>query len=110
MARVPTPAVIIIVLVACLAVTALGAALFRRYNPSDAESRYTPPHNQGQYMRTVRMRNYTHLKRASLEAKDIESRCTFFRPYQFLLARTLAGAPYRSVISADRYFWYRHPT
>lgn len=75
MAHLTTPAVIIIVLVACLAVTTVGAALYRKYNPADAESRFTPAYDQGQYMRTVRMRNYSYLKRESL-GKDLESRCT----------------------------------
>lgn len=72
-----TPAIIIIVLVGCLAVTALGAALFRHYNPADNEGRYNTPYEQGQYMRQVRMRNYGHLKQASLDTKDLECRCMF---------------------------------
>lgn len=72
---IPTPAIIVIVLVAALAVTALGAALFNRYNPADQEARYSPSYEQGQYMRQVRMRNYGHLKRESLSLRDAESRC-----------------------------------
>lgn len=78
MAALSTPAIIVIVLVGCLATTALGAALFRHYNPADEESRYNASYEQGQYMRQVRMRNYGHLKQESLGSKDIESRCMLF--------------------------------
>lgn len=72
-----TPAIIVIVLVGCLAITALGAALFRHYTPLEEEARYSASYEQGQYMRTVRMRNYGHLKQESLgAARDLESRCT----------------------------------
>lgn len=74
-----TPAVIVIVLVGCLAITALGAALFKHYNPADEENRYSASYEQGQYMRQVRMRNYGHLKQASLTSRDIESRCMLFQ-------------------------------
>ncbi|KAJ5222325.1 uncharacterized protein N7469_008565 [Penicillium citrinum] len=67
-------AIIVIVLVGCLAVTALGAALFKYYNPGEDEGRYNTSYEQGQYMRTVRMRNYGHLRAESLgHAKDLES-------------------------------------
>lgn len=75
MAQISTPAVIVIVLVACLAITALGAALFKHYRPSNEEGRYNTSYEQGQYMRQVRMRNHGHLKQASLTSSDIESRC-----------------------------------
>ncbi|KAJ5811916.1 hypothetical protein N7474_008217 [Penicillium riverlandense] len=72
-----TPAIIVIVLVGCLGVTALGAALFRQYNPAEVETPYTPQREQFTYMRTVRMRNYAYLKRESEDAaKDLESRFT----------------------------------
>jgi len=72
-----TPAIIVIVLVGCLAITALGAALFRHYTPLEEEARYSASYEQGQYMRTVRMRNYGHLKQESLSAaRDLESRYT----------------------------------
>ncbi|KAJ5891518.1 uncharacterized protein N7473_007746 [Penicillium subrubescens] len=72
-----TPAIIVIVLVGCLAITALGAALFRHYRPLEEEARYSASYEQGQYMRTVRMRNYGHLKQESLgPARDLESRYT----------------------------------
>ncbi|KAJ5675950.1 hypothetical protein N7462_008847 [Penicillium macrosclerotiorum] len=70
-------AIIVIVLVACLSVTALGAAFFRSRHPVEDEGRYNTSHEQGQYMRTVRMRNYGHLRQESLgAAKDLESRYT----------------------------------
>jgi hypothetical protein len=83
-----TPAIIVIVLVGCLAITALGAALFRHYRPLEEEARYSASYEQGQYMRTVRMRNYGHLKQESLGAvKDLESRCMFsLRSLQFPIA------------------------
>jgi hypothetical protein len=73
-----TPAIIVIVLVGCLAITALGAALFKHYGPADEETRYNPTFEQGQYMRQVRARNYGHLKQESMSGRiDLESRCTF---------------------------------
>ena len=70
-----TPAIIVIVLAACLAVTALGAALFKHYTPAEDEARYNPTYEQGQYMRQVRARNYGHLKQESMGSRiDLESR------------------------------------
>ncbi|KAJ5701722.1 hypothetical protein N7488_009270 [Penicillium malachiteum] len=71
-------AIIVIVLVACLAVTALAAALFRHRTPVEEEARsINQTHEQSKYMRTVRMMNYGHLKRESLgAARDLESRYT----------------------------------
>ena len=70
-------AIIVIVLVGCLAVTALGAALYAHRSPSDHDAQaYNGTYEQSQYMRTVRLRNYGHLKRESLIGKDVESRCT----------------------------------
>ncbi|CAL5873577.1 uncharacterized protein PFLUO_LOCUS7858 [Penicillium psychrofluorescens] len=72
-----TSAIIVIVLVGCLAVTALGATLFRQYNPAEAETPYSPQHEQLRYMQTVRIRNHAYLKRESVDAaKDLESRFT----------------------------------
>lgn len=72
-------AVIVIVLVCCLAVTCLGAALFRHYNPIGDDSRaFAGNFEQGKYMRTVRLRNFGFLKRESMgAAKDLESRCMY---------------------------------
>ncbi|KAJ5721290.1 uncharacterized protein N7483_009224 [Penicillium malachiteum] len=71
-------AIIVIVLVGCLAVTALGAALFRHRTPLEEEARsMNQTHEQSKYMRAVRMMNFGHLKRESLSAaKDMESRYT----------------------------------
>ena len=70
-------AIIVIVLVGCLALTALAAALFRHYNPREDEGRrFNASHEQGQYMRDVRMKNYYHLRQESLGAtRDLEARC-----------------------------------
>ena len=70
-------AIIVIVLVGCLAITALAAAVFRHYNPKEHEGRpFNASHEQGRYMREVRMKNYQHLRQESLGArKDLESRC-----------------------------------
>lgn len=79
MAALSNSAIIVIVLIACLAVTALGAAMFRQYNPREDQGRYNTSYEQGQYMRQVRMRNYGHLKQESLSGTrrppDLESRC-----------------------------------
>ncbi|KAJ5579739.1 uncharacterized protein N7459_005724 [Penicillium hispanicum] len=71
-------AIIVIVLVGCLAITALVAAIFHHYNPRDNEARrFNASYEQGQYMRDVRMKNYHHLRQESLGArKDLESRYT----------------------------------
>ncbi|KAJ5202026.1 uncharacterized protein N7498_006689 [Penicillium cinerascens] len=72
-----TPAIIVVVLVACLAVTALGAALFKHYSPAEEEAHYNPTYEQGHYMRQVRARNYGHLKQESISSRiDLESRLT----------------------------------
>lgn len=75
-----TTAVIVIVIVCCLAFVSLGAAITRNWNPPSGDSRYQPRPEQDHYMRTVRMRNYNHLRQASMSAKekDLESQCTFF--------------------------------
>ncbi|KAJ5480675.1 hypothetical protein N7539_006569 [Penicillium diatomitis] len=70
-------AIIVIVLAACLAVTAMGAALFRHYSPLEDEARYGVSHEQAQYMRTVRMRNFNFLRQESMGGmRDLESRYT----------------------------------
>ncbi|KAJ5914728.1 hypothetical protein N7504_003611 [Penicillium tannophilum] len=82
-------AIIVIVLAGCLAITAMGAALFRRHNPLEETARaHEASHEQNTYMRQVRMINYGHLKRESLgSAKDLESRYTpeeasgYYQPY-----------------------------
>lgn len=66
-------AIIVIVLVVCLAITALGAGLFYRYQPAKRGSIV----QQQKYMRTVRLRNIILLKKEYHTAEeDLESRCT----------------------------------
>lgn len=74
-------AIIVIVLVGCLAITALAAAIFHHYNPREEEARrFNTSYEQGQYMRDVRMKNYHHLRQESLgTGKDLESRCKCLR-------------------------------
>lgn len=77
-------AIIVIVLVGCLFVTALGAALFRHYNPLEDEARAHISHEQSKYMRLIRMRNNRTLEMEALasmrQARDLESRCTIHYP------------------------------
>ncbi|KAJ5090879.1 hypothetical protein N7532_009563 [Penicillium argentinense] len=74
-------AIIVIVLVACLAVTALGAAIFRHYNPSEDEGRYNFSHEQQQYMRSVRLRNLAALRAEAMAARhELDSRCSYYTP------------------------------
>lgn len=80
-----TPAIIVIVIVACLAAVSLGAALTRQLNPAESyESRFQPSHAQEMYMRSVRMRTLGTFRRESLFSaasrgmgRDLESRCRF---------------------------------
>ncbi|KAJ5560607.1 hypothetical protein N7513_003006 [Penicillium frequentans] len=66
-------ALIVIVLVGCLAATALGAGLFMRYHP-DGETSYSPNNEQKQYLRHVREQNYKHLRQESRSGRiDLES-------------------------------------
>ncbi|KAH2838313.1 hypothetical protein KXV85_003501 [Aspergillus fumigatus] len=82
-----TPAIIVIVIVACLAAVSLGAALTRQLNPAESyESRFQPSHAQEMYMRSVRMRTLGTFRRESLFSaasrgmgRDLESRY-FIRP------------------------------
>ncbi|EAW25169.1 uncharacterized protein NFIA_106570 [Aspergillus fischeri NRRL 181] len=77
-----TPAIIVIVIVACLAAVSLGAALTRQLYPAESyERRFQPSHAQEMYMRSVRMRNLGIFRRESLFSsasvgmgKDLESR------------------------------------
>ncbi|KAH1849628.1 hypothetical protein KXV74_008701 [Aspergillus fumigatus] len=77
-----TPAIIVIVIVACLAAVSLGAALTRQLNPAESyESRFQPSHAQEMYMRSVRMRTLGTFRRESLFSaasrgmgRDLESR------------------------------------
>lgn len=77
MAKLSDSAVIVIVIVCCLAVISLGAALTRQlFPPGQSEgSRFEPTRDQEMYMRTVRMRNRYDFHRQSLVPKDLESNC-----------------------------------
>ncbi|KAH2654871.1 hypothetical protein LV164_000010 [Aspergillus fumigatus] len=94
-----TPAIIVIVIVACLAAVSLGAALTRQLNPAESyESRFQPSHAQEMYMRSVRMRTLGAFRRESLFSaasrgmgRDLESRSNgngLRSPRQFRLLGT----------------------
>lgn len=69
-------AVIVIVIVSCLAIISLGAALSRQlYPPSEEGTRYEPSRDQQQYMYTLRQRIRGNLHRESMIGKDVESAC-----------------------------------
>jgi len=71
-------AVIVIVIVCCLAFISLGAALTRQlFPPSESGTRYEPTRDQEMYMRAVRQRNRYEFHRQSLVPKDLESNCGF---------------------------------
>jgi hypothetical protein len=67
-------AIIVIVLVACLAVTALGASLFKHYKPADRETPFSPGYEQKLYMAEVRAREFDAMTQECW-ARDPESRC-----------------------------------
>lgn len=69
-------AVIVIVIVSCLAFISLGAALTRQlYPPESYQSPFEPSREQEMYMRAVRMRNRGDFHRQSMIPKDLESSC-----------------------------------
>jgi hypothetical protein len=70
-------AIIVIVLVACLAVTALGASLFKHYNPAEGEMPFSPGYEQKLYMAEVRARGFENLRQISWAARDMDPRCRF---------------------------------
>lgn len=70
-------AIIVIVLVACLATTALGASLFKHYKPADGETPFSPGYEQKVYMAEVRARGFESLRQISWGGRDLESRCMF---------------------------------
>ncbi|KAJ5774149.1 hypothetical protein N7457_009045 [Penicillium paradoxum] len=81
-------AIIVIVLVACLAITALGASLFKHYKPADGEIPYSPGYEQKLYMADVRARGFENLRRISWAARDLESRYPpagpgYYRPHTY---------------------------
>ncbi|KAJ5534467.1 hypothetical protein N7527_000721 [Penicillium freii] len=67
-------AIIVIVLVACLAATALGASLFKHYRPADGETPFSPGYEQKVYMAQVRARGFESLRHVSWGGRDLESR------------------------------------
>ncbi|KAJ5163301.1 uncharacterized protein N7500_005131 [Penicillium coprophilum] len=80
-------AIIVIVLVACLAVTALGASLFKHYKPADGETPFSPGYEQKLYMAEVRARGFDSLRRISW-GRDLESRYPpagpgYYRPHTY---------------------------
>ena len=70
-------AIIIIVLVACLGATALGASLFKHYKPADEETPWSPGYEQKVYMAEVRARGFEDLRQIYWGGQDLESRCMF---------------------------------
>ncbi|KAJ5467519.1 hypothetical protein N7475_005271 [Penicillium sp. IBT 31633x] len=80
-------AIIVIVLVACLAITALGASLFKHYKPADSETPFSPGYEQKLYMAEVRARGFDHLRQISWAARDLESRYPpvsgYYRPHTY---------------------------
>ncbi|KAF9890804.1 hypothetical protein FE257_005375 [Aspergillus nanangensis] len=71
MVHLSTSAIIVIVIVACLAAVSLGAALFKQYYPESSAGRFNYPREQELYMRSVRMNNMGHFRRESM-MKDVE--------------------------------------
>ena len=79
MGKLSNSAVIVIVIVCCLAFISLGAALTRQlYPPSRIESRFEPSREQELYMRSVRIRTRGVFRQESLMGKDLESNCECF--------------------------------
>ncbi|KAL4804416.1 hypothetical protein BDV18DRAFT_162178 [Aspergillus unguis] len=69
-------AVIVIVIVACLACVTLGAALFRQYNPAEgghSGNRFS--REQEMYMRSVRLKNlgFNYREARTPMPRDVES-------------------------------------
>jgi hypothetical protein len=72
-------AVIVIVIVACLAAVTLGAALFRQYNPAEGGivgQRFS--REQEMYMRSVRLKNlgFNYRESRTPMPRDVESAST----------------------------------
>lgn len=80
---IPTAGVIVIVIVACLAVTSLGAAMWKQVYPTDHSAhRYNYSREQELYMRSVRLKNVGGLRQESRTKeptpRDLESAvCTW---------------------------------
>ncbi|KAF7130966.1 hypothetical protein CNMCM5793_003901 [Aspergillus hiratsukae] len=81
MATLTTPAIIVIVIVVCLAAVSLGAALTRQLSPAESTERFQPSYDQEMYMRSVRRKNLGLFHRESTSewpvGRDLESRYTF---------------------------------
>ncbi|PWY87105.1 hypothetical protein BO94DRAFT_535217 [Aspergillus sclerotioniger CBS 115572] len=82
MAKLTDSAIIVIVIVVCLAMVALGAALTKQFWPEAPQQRYNFPAEQQSYMRTVRLKNMGIFQRESMNvtgkapvpvARDVES-------------------------------------
>ncbi|RAL09773.1 uncharacterized protein BO97DRAFT_160273 [Aspergillus homomorphus CBS 101889] len=68
MGTLSTSAIIVIVIVACLALVSLGAALFKTYGvgPGEKERPYNFSREQESYMRSVRLKNLGFFQRESM--------------------------------------------
>ncbi|KAL2864241.1 uncharacterized protein BJX67DRAFT_361625 [Aspergillus lucknowensis] len=68
-------AVIIIVIIACLAAVSLGASLFRQYHPSDGLPGQRFSREQEMYMRSVRLKNmgFNYHQSKTPMPRDVES-------------------------------------
>ncbi|KAL2822101.1 hypothetical protein BJX63DRAFT_427446 [Aspergillus granulosus] len=67
-------AIIVIVIVACLASVTLGAALFKQYNPADGMAVRRFSREQEMYMRSVRLKNmgYNYRESRTPMPRDID--------------------------------------
>lgn len=79
MAKLTTAAIIVIVIVACLAAVSLGAALTKQLNPTQPQGLRNYPLEQERYMRSVRLKNWGvfHRDSAPPGPRDVESVCMF---------------------------------
>ncbi|KAL2826953.1 hypothetical protein BJY01DRAFT_229438 [Aspergillus pseudoustus] len=81
-------AIIVIVIVACLASVTLGAALFKQYNPADALGGQRFSREQEMYMRSVRLKNmgfnYRESRTAMPMSRDVESAASMFPLFRLL--------------------------
>jgi hypothetical protein len=93
MTTLTTPAIIVIVIVACLAIVSFGAALTRQLYPAETtETRFQPTYDQEMYMRSVRRKNLGIFHRESMSetswagmgmGRDLESRCMYITFFGF---------------------------
>lgn len=74
MAGITNGALIAIVIVACLAVVSLIAAVFGTWKPKNREQLFRPGSEQSLYMRSVRKKTHGHFRREAARAKfrDLE--------------------------------------